>query len=68
MFFQKMSGFLLCLLLLSIIGCDEVPDEVLDGPTPDADLDDSVSISPGDIPSDDTKLFGDVVIVDPRCE
>ena len=65
MFFEKMSGFLLCLILLFAIGCDEVPDEVLDGPAPDADLDDSISISPGDIPADDTKLFGTVVIVEP---
>ena len=64
MFFQKMSRFLLGLMLLFAIGCDEVPDAVLNGPTPDADVDDSISISPGDIPADDTKLFGTVVIVD----
>lgn len=65
MFFQKMNGFLLCLTILFAIGCDEVPNEVLEGAPPDTDLDDSVSISPGDIPADDTKLFGDVVIVEP---
>lgn len=65
MCFQKMVGFLLCLISLFAIGCDEVPDEVLDGTNPDVDLDDSVSISPGDIPADDTKLFGTVIIVDP---
>ena len=65
MFVKKMGGFLLCLIILLTIGCDEVPDEILDGANMDADLDNSVSISPDDIPADDTKLVGNVVIADP---
>ena len=65
MFFPKICGFSLCLIILFAIGCDEVPDEILDGTDANPDLDASVSVSPGDIPADDTKLFGDVVIADP---
>jgi len=57
MFFHKIRGFILCLIILLAIGCSEV-SEVLDG------VDDSVSVSPGDIPSADTQLWGDVVIID----
>ena len=39
-----MGSFLLCLIILLAIGCDEVPDEILDGADMDADLDKSVSI------------------------
>lgn len=62
MHFQKMTGFLFCLTVLFAIGCDEVPNEILDGTEPTPGLDDSVSVSPDDIPIDDTKLMGDVVI------
>ena len=65
MFIKKIKGFLLCLVILLAIGCDDVPDEILDGADSDADLDNSISVSPGDIPPDDTKLFGNVVIADP---
>ena len=64
MYFQTIGGFLLCLTIVLAIGCNEVPDEILDGTDPGAHLDDSVSISPDDIPADDTKLMGDVVIAD----
>ena len=65
MFFKKINGFLLCLIILLAVGCDEVPDEILDGADTAPDLDDSVSVSPGDIPAADTKLMGSVVIADP---
>ena len=65
MHFQKMNSILFGLIVLFAIGCDEVPNEILDGTEPNPDLDDSVSVSPGDIPPDDTKLFGNVVIVGP---
>ena len=65
MCFKKIGSFLLCLIILFAIGCNDVPDEILDGADTNADLDDSVSVSPGDIPPDDTKLFGDVVIAEP---
>ena len=65
MCFQTIGGFLLCLTIVLAIGCDEVPDEILDGADTNAGLDDSISVSHGDIPTDDTKLFGDVVIVEP---
>ena len=64
MHFQKMTGFLFCLTILFAIGCDGVPNEILDGTEPTPDLDDSVSVSPDDIPVDDTKLMGAVVIAD----
>ena len=65
MFFQKIGGFLLGLTVVLAVGCGEVPNGVLDGADSDADLDGSVSVSPGDIPTDDTKLLGNVVITDP---
>ena len=64
MLVKKINPFLLCLIILLAIGCDEVPDEILDGADTNTDLDDSVSISPGDIPADDTKLMGNVVIAE----
>ena len=65
MFFKKIGSFLLYFIILFSIGCGEVPDEILDGANPDTDLDNSVSVSPDDIPVDDTKLSGNVVIADP---
>ena len=65
MCFKKVGGFLLCFVVLFAAGCSDVPDEILDGVDTNPDLDDSVSVSPGDIPPDDTKLFGDVVIAEP---
>ena len=63
MFFQKMNVFFLCLIVLCAIGCEKMQDEILDGTDPNADLDDSVSVTPGEIPPDDTKLVGNVVIM-----
>ena len=63
MFFKKMNSFLLCLVILFAIGCEKMQDELLDGTDPNADIDDSVSVTPSDIPPDDTMLMGDVVIL-----
>ena len=63
MFFQKINAFLLCLIVLFAIGCNRMPDELLDGTDPNADVDDPVSVTPDEIPPDDTKLVGEVVIL-----
>ena len=64
MFFQKINVFLLCLIVLFAIGCDEMQDEILDETKPNTDIDDSVSVTPGEILPNDMKLVGDVVIAD----
>ena len=64
MFFQKVNVFFLCLIVLCAIGCQKIQDEILEGTDPNADLDDSVSVTPDEIPPDDTQLVGAVVIAD----
>ena len=64
MFFQKINVFLLCLTVLFALGCDKMQDEILDGTDPNADLDGTVSVTPDEIPPDDTKLVGIVVILE----
>ena len=66
MFVKKVNVFLLCLTVLFAIGCDKMQDEIMDGTDPNADLDDSVSVTPGEIPPEDTKLVGDVVILEDK--
>ena len=39
-------------------------DEILNGTQPNTGVEDSVSVTPGEIPPDDTQLTGDVVIAD----
>ena len=39
-------------------------DEILNGTQPNTGVEDSVSVTPGEIPPDDTRLTGDVVIAD----
>ena len=63
MFFKKMNSLLLCLVILFAIGCDKMQEEILDSTDPNAGIDDSVSVTPGEIPPDDTKLLGEVVIL-----
>ena len=59
MFFYKINGIMLCLIVLLALGCRDV-SEVIDN------IDDNVSVSPGDPPkiSADTQLWGNVVIMD----
>ena len=64
MFFQKINVFFLCLIVLFAIGCDKMEDEILDGTQPNTGIEDSVSVTPGEIPPDDTRLTGAVVIAD----
>ena len=66
MFFKKMNSFLLCLIVLFAIGCDKMQDELLEGTDPNTDVDDSISVTPSDIPPDDTILMGDVVILEDK--
>ena len=63
MFFQKINSFLLCLIVSFAIGCDKMSNEIMDGTDPNAGIDDSVSVTPDQIPPDDTKLVGNVVIL-----
>ena len=63
MFFPKINAFLLCLIVLFAIGCEKMQDEILDGTDPNVDVDDPVSVTPDEIPPDDTKLVGEVVIL-----
>ena len=63
MFFQKIKVFFLCLIVSFAIGCDKVQDKIMDGTDPNAGIDDSISVTPSEIPPDDTKLVGNVVIL-----
>lgn len=63
MFFKKGVYFLFCLIILFAIGCEKMTNEIIDGTGTDPGDDDSVSVTPGDIPDDDTKLVGNVVIL-----
>ena len=64
MFFKKGAFFLFSLIILFAIGCESMQNEIIDKADQDPSPDDTISVSPGDIPPDDTKLFGDVVIKD----
>ena len=63
MLLKKGACFLFSLIILFAIGCNNMSNEILDGTDTDSDPDDSVSVSPDDIPPDDTQLWGDVVIL-----
>ena len=64
MLLKKGACFLFSLIILFAIGCQKMSNEVLDGTNIDPGLDDSVSVSPDDIPPDDMKLVGTVVILE----
>ena len=64
MLIKKGACFLFSLIILFAIGCKNMSNEILDGADTDPGLDDSVSVSPGDIPPDDTKLIGTVFILE----
>ena len=64
MLLKKGACFLFSLIILFAIGCQKMSNEILDGTDTDPGLDDSVSVSPDDIPPDDTKLVGSVVILE----
>ena len=62
MLFEKIGRVALCLLVvLFVIGCEKTPTKIID--ETDNDDDDTVSVTPGDLPDDDTKLFENVVIL-----
>ena len=65
MFSQKMSSLLLCLIVLFVVGCEKqmVPNGITDGTDTDTDADDPVTVTPGDIPDDDTNPVGNVVLL-----
>lgn len=50
-------------LIVGMSACDQLQNNILNGNSPGTGDDDGVSISPDDIPPDDTTLVGDVVIV-----
>ena len=64
MLLKKGACFLFSLIILFTIGCQNMSDEILDGPDTDPHPDDSVSVSPDEIPPDDTKLIGTVFILE----
>ncbi len=62
MLFQKIGRVALCLLIaLFVIGCEQM--NIMNGTGNGNGDDDSVSVTPGDVPDDDTKLVGNVVIL-----
>ena len=63
MFVKKGACFLFSLIILFAIGCKNMSNEILDGADTEPSVNDSVSVSPGDIPPDDTKLIGTVFIL-----
>ena len=64
MFSKKGACFLFSLIILFAVGCKNMSNEILDGADTDPGPDDSISVSPGDIPPDDTQLIGAVFILE----
>ena len=64
MFLKKGACFLFSLIILFAIGCQKMSNEILDGTDTEPGPDDSISVTPGDIPPDDTKLVGAVFILE----
>lgn len=60
MLIKNLSPFVLCFLLLFAIGCDQTQKPILDATGDDG----TVSVSPDEIPPDETELWGNVVIND----
>ena len=64
MLLKKIGRVALCLfVVLFVIGCTQMSKEIVGGTDNGTDPDDSVSISPGDVPSDDTNMLGTVVLL-----
>ena len=64
MFFQKIGKVFLCFVVLFTftIGCEKMTNEIIDGTGTDTDDDAPVTVTPGDLPDDDTNPVGNVVL------
>ena len=64
MLLRKIGRVALCLIVvLFVIGCEKMGNEIINGNGTEPGDDDDVSVTPGDIPDDDTKLVGNVVLL-----
>ena len=64
MLFKKIGRVALCLfVVLFVIGCTQMSKEIVDGTDNGMDDDDTVSVTPGDLPDDDTNMVGTVVLL-----
>ena len=61
---KKIGRVALCLfVVLFVIGCTQMSKEIVDGTDNGMDDDDTVSVTPGDLPDDDTNMVGTVVLL-----
>ena len=64
MLLKKIGRVALCLfVVLFVIGCTQMSKEIVDGTDNGMDDDDTVSVTPGDLPDDDTNMVGTVVLL-----
>ncbi|RKU15768.1 hypothetical protein C6501_06290 [Candidatus Poribacteria bacterium] len=59
MFLKKVAYFLFSLAILFAMGCEKRPNEIID----ETDTDTDEVVTPNEVPPDDTKLMGKVVIL-----